>query len=107
MHAQAHRHARTHAHITSHKYTLTDTHLHMPTCTQVNKKRFIGNTYVKVVYTDSQHPFTLSSLSVSLHTSRLRLQLPGSSTSVKSLVVPLRGTIRGVKIPRPNSDLPP
>mmetsp|Transcript_39264 Transcript_39264/g.92851 ORF Transcript_39264/g.92851 Transcript_39264/m.92851 type:complete len:137 (-) Transcript_39264:143-553(-) len=30
---------------------------------QVNKKRFIGNTYVKVVYTDSDHWFTLSWLS--------------------------------------------
>ena len=30
---------------------------------QVNKKRFIGNTYVKVIFSDSTHPFELSSLS--------------------------------------------
>jgi len=30
---------------------------------QVNKKRFIGNTYVKVIYSDSAQPFALSSLS--------------------------------------------
>ena len=45
----------------------------VPTCLQVNKKRFIGNTYVKVVYSDSQHPFTLSSLSVSRQHPPVRL----------------------------------
>jgi len=30
---------------------------------QINKKRFIGNTYVKIVYTDSDAPFTLAHLS--------------------------------------------
>ena len=30
---------------------------------QVNKKRFIGNTYVKVIFSDSAHPLALESLS--------------------------------------------
>jgi hypothetical protein len=29
----------------------------------VNKKRFIGNTYVKMIYADTEHPISLATLS--------------------------------------------
>ena len=58
------------------------THTHIHTHTQVNKKRFIGNTYVKVVYSDSAHPFTLSSLSGQVESLKIKGALIQMSQTV-------------------------